>query len=73
MRTPDDDRKRAGDLYALARSSLHADDGLVYVLRAMEVEADADLPEHGAIPEPKSDRPRLAESHAVRATRGRRA
>lgn len=40
MRTSDDARERARDLYALARSSPHADDALVYVLRAMELEAE---------------------------------
>jgi hypothetical protein len=39
MRTPDDDRARARDRCALARSTAHADDGVV--LRAMEREAGA--------------------------------
>jgi hypothetical protein len=36
-----DNRKRARELYALAKSPPHADDGLVYVLRALELEAEA--------------------------------
>jgi hypothetical protein len=40
MRTPVK-RKRACELYALAQSTPHADEGLVYVLRAMELEAEA--------------------------------
>ncbi len=39
MRTPRG--KLARHLYALARSTPYADDGLVYVLQAMEVEAEA--------------------------------
>src|SRR5262249_37286580 len=37
MRTPDD-RDRARDLYALAKSAAHGDEGLIYVLRALELE-----------------------------------
>jgi hypothetical protein len=40
MRTPEK-RKRACELHALAQSTPHADEGLVYVLRAMELEAEA--------------------------------
>jgi hypothetical protein len=36
-----DNRKRASELYALAKSTPHADDGLVYVMRALELEAEA--------------------------------
>ena len=39
MRTPDD-RDRARDLYALAKSAAHADDGLIYALRALELETE---------------------------------
>jgi hypothetical protein len=38
-----DNRKRARELYALAKSTPHADDGLVYVLRALELE-EAEAP-----------------------------
>ena len=37
MRTPDD-RDRTRDLYALAKSAAHGDEGLIYVLRALELE-----------------------------------
>ena len=73
MRTPDDDRTRACDLYALARSTPHADDGLVYVLRAMELEAGAKLPGPGTIPKLKSNRRRHAGSHLPGAKRPGRA
>lgn len=54
MRTPD--RKSACDLYALAKSTPHADEGLVYVLRAMELEAEANLLGRDEIPPVKSNR-----------------
>jgi hypothetical protein len=43
MRTPTR-RKRARDLFAQAQSTPHAEEGLFYVLRAMELEAETDLP-----------------------------
>jgi hypothetical protein len=50
MRTPDDDRARARDLYASARATTRADKGLVDAPRVMELEAGAKLPGCGAIP-----------------------
>jgi hypothetical protein len=72
MRTPDVGRARARDLYALARSTPHADDGLVYVLRAMELEAGPRPPGRGAIPELNSNRRRHAGPHVPGAKRARR-
>ncbi|HLH92572.1 MAG TPA: hypothetical protein VKX28_29435 [Xanthobacteraceae bacterium] len=43
MRTPDR-RKHVRELYALAKATPHADDGLVYVMRAIELEAESKLP-----------------------------
>jgi hypothetical protein len=72
MRTPDDDRKRARELYALARSTPHADEGLAWVLQAMELEAGAKLA-GCEILEPKSDHRRHAGAHLPGAKRIRRA
>ena len=62
MRTPDNDRARARDLYALARLTPHADDGLVYVLRAMELEAGAGPRGRDTIPSLKRNRRRHPEA-----------
>jgi hypothetical protein len=44
MRTSDEARRSVRDLYALARSTPHADEALVYVLRAMELQAEGSPP-----------------------------
>ncbi len=59
MRTPTR-RKRARDLFAQAQSTPHADEGLVYVLRAMELDAETDLPASRKNPHVQSDRLRSA-------------
>jgi len=42
MRDAEDFRARARELYDMAKRARYADDGLRYVLRAMQFESDAD-------------------------------
>jgi hypothetical protein len=46
MRAPER-RKHVRALYALAKATPHADDGLVYVMRAIELGAGEKLPGNG--------------------------
>ncbi len=49
MRSPDDLRAKARNLYAAARATDSGDDGLLYVLRAIECEREADALEQGEV------------------------
>lgn len=73
MRTPGHDRTHACDRHAVARSTPHADDGLAYLLRPMELPAGARVPGRGTIPELKSNRWRHAGTHLPGVKRTRRA
>jgi hypothetical protein len=51
MTRADELRVQARSLYELAKATPHADESLLHVLHAIELEADADLLERGDIPE----------------------
>jgi len=57
MTTPDDLRRQAKELFDLAKMVDDADERLIHVLKAIELEADADALERrlGAQPAPPAD------------------
>jgi hypothetical protein len=50
MAYADELRAQARSLYELAKATPQPDESLLHVLHAIELEADADLLEHGDIP-----------------------
>jgi hypothetical protein len=50
MRRADELRAQARSLYQLAKATSSPDESLLHVLHAIELEADAEVLEHGDIP-----------------------